>query len=67
MSFSPSPRPSYTVPRHVPYSSLIPAPHVILSPTFPEMWGRIHRGEIGKVLSARALYGWAGPQWGQWF
>jgi predicted dehydrogenase len=46
---------------------LIPAPHVIISPTFQAMWGRIHRGEIGKVLTARALYAWAGPQWGQWF
>jgi predicted dehydrogenase len=46
---------------------LLPAPHVILSPTYQTIWKRIHRGDIGKVLSARARYGWAGPSWGQWF
>jgi len=46
---------------------LLPAPHVILSDTFQAIWKRVHRGDIGKVLSARALYGWAGPSWGQWF
>src|SRR5262249_48563420 len=46
---------------------LLPAPHVILSPTFQAIWRRVHRGDIGKVLSARALYGWSGPTWGPWF
>jgi predicted dehydrogenase len=46
---------------------LLPAPHVILSPTFQTIWKRVHRGDIGKVLSARAFYGWAGPSWGKWF
>lgn len=46
---------------------LVPAPHVILSPTFQMMWRHIHRGDIGRPLSARALYGWAGPSWGKWF
>jgi predicted dehydrogenase len=46
---------------------LLPAPHVILSPTFQAIWRRVHRGDIGKVLSARALYGWSGPNWGAWF
>ncbi len=46
---------------------LVPAPHVILSPTFQTMWRRIHRGDIGQVLQARALYGWNGPSWGKWF
>jgi predicted dehydrogenase len=46
---------------------LLPAPHVILSPTYQTIWRRIHNGDIGKVLSARAFYGWAGPSWGQWF
>ena len=46
---------------------LLPAPHVILSDTFQAMWKRVHRGDIGKVVSARALYGWAGPNWGEWF
>ena len=46
---------------------LLPAPHIILSPTYQTMWQRIHRGDIGKVLMARARYGWAGPSWGKWF
>jgi predicted dehydrogenase len=46
---------------------LLPAPHVLLSPTFQTMWRRIRRGDIGQVLQARALYGWNGPSWGQWF
>jgi predicted dehydrogenase len=46
---------------------LLPAPHVILSPTYQAIWKRIHRGDIGQVLQARALYGWNGPSWGQWF
>ncbi len=46
---------------------LVPAPHVILSDTFQAIWKRVHSGAIGKVLSARALYGWAGPNWGKWF
>src|SRR5262245_45098651 len=46
---------------------LHPAPHIILSKTYQTMWKRLHRGDIGRVLTARALYGWAGPWWGQWF
>jgi predicted dehydrogenase len=46
---------------------LMCAPHIILSPTYQAMWQRLRRGDIGQVLSARALYGWAGPNWGQWF
>jgi predicted dehydrogenase len=46
---------------------LMPAPHIIHSETYKTIWKRIHRGDIGKVLTARALYGWAGPWWGQWF
>ena len=46
---------------------LHPAPHIILSETFQTIWKRVHRGDIGRVLTARALYGWAGPWWGQWF
>jgi len=48
-------------------AKLHPAPHVVLSPTFQTMWRRIQRGDIGQVLQARALYGWDGPSWGQWF
>jgi predicted dehydrogenase len=46
---------------------LVPAPHVVLSPTYQTMWRRIQRGDIGQVLQARAIYGWDGPSWGQWF
>jgi predicted dehydrogenase len=46
---------------------LVPAPHVILSPTYQKMWRHIHRGDIGTPHLARAFYGWAGPSWGQWF
>ncbi len=46
---------------------LIPAPHVILSPTYQTIWRRIHNGDIGKPYLARAIYGWAGPSWGKWF
>ncbi len=46
---------------------LVPAPHVILSPTYQRIWRHIQRGDIGKPHMARAFYGWAGPSWGQWF
>lgn len=46
---------------------LMPAPHIILSPTYRTIWNRVRRGNIGKVVNARAFYGWAGPWWGQWF
>jgi predicted dehydrogenase len=46
---------------------LLPAPHVILSPTYQAIWRHIRRGDIGQVLQARAFYGWDGPSWGQWF
>jgi predicted dehydrogenase len=46
---------------------LVPAPHVILSPTYQRMWRHIHSGDIGQPYLARAFYGWAGPSWGQWF
>jgi len=46
---------------------LLPAPHVVLSPTYQAISRRIRRGDIGKPLMARARYGWTGPSWGQWF
>jgi predicted dehydrogenase len=46
---------------------LVCAPHVVLSPTLKEIARRLKAGDIGRVLSARARYGWAGPDWGQWF
>jgi predicted dehydrogenase len=46
---------------------LLPAPNVILSPTYQTIWKRLQRGDIGRVFSARGLYGWSGPEWGKWF
>jgi len=46
---------------------LICAPHILLSPTYRAMHRRVAAGEIGGLLTARARYGWAGPDWGRWF
>ncbi len=46
---------------------LLPAPHVVLSPTFQKMRDLLRAGAIGQVLAARAIYGWSGPEWGRWF
>lgn len=46
---------------------LVCAPHVTLSKTYQDMWRHINAGHIGRPLSARGLYGWAGPDWGAWF
>jgi predicted dehydrogenase len=43
------------------------APFTILSPTFQAIARRIQAGEIGRVCSARARYGWSGPWWSEWF
>ncbi len=46
---------------------LVCAPHVVLSNTYQTMWRHIQRGDIGKVLMARARYGHSGPDWRPWF
>lgn len=46
---------------------LVCAPFVVLSPTYRTIWKRVRRGDIGKVVNARARYGWAGPDWSKWF
>ncbi len=46
---------------------LLCAPHVVLSPTYQAIWRRVHRGDIGTVLTARGFYGWSGPYWGPWY
>ena len=46
---------------------LLPAPFVILSPTFQAIHQELNKGTIGKVSLARARYGWAGPNWGEWY
>ena len=46
---------------------LLAAPFVQLSPTFRELWTRVHDGEIGHLHSARGLYGNPGSTWAPWF
>jgi predicted dehydrogenase len=46
---------------------LVCAPHILLSPTYRAMHARVAAGEIGGLLTARARYGWAGPDWGRWY
>jgi len=46
---------------------LLCAPFTVLSPTFQTIGHRVQRGDIGKVASARGRYGWAGPDWNDWF
>ena len=43
------------------------APFTVLSPTFQAIAGRLHRRDIGQVIGARGRYGWAGPDWTDWF
>jgi predicted dehydrogenase len=46
---------------------LVCAPHILLSPSYRAVLQRVERGEIGRLLLARARYGWSGPDWGRWF
>lgn len=46
---------------------LLAAPFVQLAPTFRAMWGAIRDGAIGRVHSARGLYGNAGSSWARWY
>jgi predicted dehydrogenase len=46
---------------------LVCAPHVVLSPTYQDMWRYIHRGDLGEIHLARGMYGWSGPWWGPFF
>jgi predicted dehydrogenase len=46
---------------------LVCAPHILLSPTYRAMHAHVAAGDIGAVLSARARYGWAGPDWSRWY
>jgi len=43
------------------------APFVQLAPTFRALWTRLHNGAIGKLHSARGLYGNAGSSWARWY
>jgi predicted dehydrogenase len=46
---------------------LIAAPFVILSPVFQAIHQELKMNKIGNVSLARARYGWAGPNWGEWY
>jgi predicted dehydrogenase len=46
---------------------LVCAPHTVLSPTYREVHRRAHGGVIGRIVLARARYGWSGPWWAKWF
>jgi predicted dehydrogenase len=46
---------------------LVCAPHILLSPTFRRVLGHVEDGDVGRLLLARARYGWSGPDWGRWF
>jgi predicted dehydrogenase len=43
------------------------APFTTLSPVFHDAMRRMCQDQIGQPLSCRALYGWAGPDWADWF
>ncbi len=43
------------------------APHVVLSPTYRTMHAEVAAGRVGRLVLARARYGWAGPWWAEWF
>ncbi len=43
------------------------APFTVLSPTFQTIAVRLSHGDIGRVVGARGRYGWAGPDWTDWF
>ena len=46
---------------------LVCAPHILLSPTFRAVRAHVENGDIGRLLLARARYGWSGPDWARWF
>lgn len=43
------------------------APFTVLSPTFQTLARRIDRGDLGRIVAGRGRYGWAGPDWTDWF
>ena len=46
---------------------LLCAPHILLSPTYRAMHARVGGGDVGALLTARARYGWPGPDWSRWY
>ena len=47
--------------------TIVSAPFVTLSPTFRQLAAIVQRGEIGRVHSARAMYGNLGSDWAAWY
>jgi predicted dehydrogenase len=47
--------------------ALVCPPAVLLSPTYRAVHRRVVSGDVGRVVLARARYGWAGPWWGRWY
>jgi len=43
------------------------APFVQLAPTVRALWAAVREGDIGRVHSARAMYGNAGSTWATWY
>jgi predicted dehydrogenase len=50
-----------------PGRTLVCAPAVLLSPTYRAIAARVAAGDAGRIVLARARYGWAGPWWGRWY
>ena len=46
---------------------LLPAPHILLSPTYQAIGRHLRAGDIGAVFSARGICGHGGPSWGPWY
>lgn len=46
---------------------LLPAPHILLSPTYQQIGRHLRAGDIGTIYSARGICGHAGPTWGPWY
>jgi predicted dehydrogenase len=46
---------------------LMVSPFVQLSPTFRALWTAVHGGAIGRVHTARGLYGNPGSDWAPWY
>jgi predicted dehydrogenase len=46
---------------------LVCAPHILLSPTYRAIHRLVAGGQVGDLLTARARYGWSGPDWSEWF
>jgi predicted dehydrogenase len=46
---------------------LMVSPFVQLSPTFRQLWTAVRDGAIGRVHSARGLYGNPGSDWAPWY